>query len=515
MNVLRIVLVVVLVSLCTTLAHALPAFPGAEGFGANATGGRGGDVYYVTNLNDDGPGSLRYGVDSATNSRTILFKVSGNIRLKSQLKLEKPRLTIAGQTAPGDGICLQDYTIVLNANDLVVRHIRSRLGTSGHQQADGMTILGGTNIIVDHCSASWSVDEALSPVGQTANLTVQWTYITEALNESIHVKGPHGYGSLIRPRVDASFTFHHDLYANNNSRNPRAGTYGSNVLRLDFRNNVIYNWGIKAGYNYYTFENLELNYVNNYLIRGPATTCFSCAFEAVATNTLIFQSDNRFDINLNGRLDGTNTGWRMFVGDHKKRTEPHAAPPVTTDSAEVAYERVLAQAGALPWRRDPVDARIAGNVRDETGRIIDSVDQVGGWPELRSEEPPADSDNDGMPDYWEAALGLNPKAADDDNDRDKDGYTNLEEYLNWLGDMHAVAIRNTPVEINLQSLCGNSKNLTFTASDVTLLKDGHTARFTPKKDFAGLASFKFTAMDSATGISFGPVTVGVLVSPSR
>ena len=505
-----------LLPLSASAAPALPAFPGAEGFGANATGGRGGDVYYVTNLEDIGPGSLRHGISSAKGPRSILFKVSGNIKLRDSLIVNKPNITIAGQTAPGDGICFQDYTFGIRANDVIVRHIRTRLGTNARQQDDAFSLNGGTNVIVDHCSASWSVDETLSPAGNAQNLTVQWTYITESLNKSIHSKGPHGYGSLIRVRADASYTFHHDLYAHHSSRNPRPGVYGDYVLRLDFRNNVIYNWGHHAGYDNFVTEHVELNYVNNYLVAGPSTTWFESAFASSGTNTAIYQSGNRFDVNRNGHLNGTNSEWAMFSGALTKEENPFTAPPVWTDPAAAAYERVLALGGALPWRRDRVDARVTADVRNETGKIIDATDEVGGWPELKSEEAPLDSDNDGMSDVWEQAMGLNPRDATHGNKIAASGYTQLEEYLNWLGDLHAVAPRNTATDVNLQTLCGGSTNLSFKVESaangsVKLSKDGHTARFAPKKDFHGLASFKFLATDSATGITFGPETVRVLV----
>jgi len=225
----------------------ISAFPGAEGYGANASGGRGGDVYYVTNLNDSGSGSLREGINAATNSRTIPFKVSGNINLLSGLNVNQPRITIAGQTAPGDGVCLQNYPIYLQADDLIIRHIRTRLGTNAQQEADSMWINNGHRIIVDHCSASWSVDETLSATDTAKDLTVQWTYITESLNNSIHSKGEHGYGSLISPTANANYSFHHNLYAHHRSRSPRPGSSNGKVLRFDFRKNVIYNWGNRAG----------------------------------------------------------------------------------------------------------------------------------------------------------------------------------------------------------------------------------------------------------------------------
>jgi pectate lyase len=513
------------------LALALPAahgrvgaaFPGAEGYGANAKGGRGGEVYYVTTVEDYGPGrppipgSLRFGIASARKPRTILFKVSGNIQLKANLDVGRPRLTIAGQSAPGDGICLQDYPLVLKADDLIVQHLRSRLGTNASQQADAISIVSGSNIIADHCSASWSVDETLSPTDRVQDLTVQWTFITESLNESIHKKGPHGYGSLMRPRIDARYTFHHNLYAHHSSRNPRPGSYDRHLLRLDFRNNVIYDWGFKAGYNNYPEERVEMNYAGNYLLSGPSTTFTRAIFESAATNTFIWQSGNLFDVNRNGKPDGQDRDWEVFTGKHQRVSKPFPAPPVTTDTAPVAMARVLAQAGAMPWHRDPVDARVAESARRETGRIINCTAEAGGWPRLAPAEPPADSDGDGLPDGWEECLGLNPRSPADGNSTTAEGYTRLEEYLHWLAEPHASTHANTPLSVDLPALNGNSgDSLAFSAGDashgtVTIDSATGTARFVPAHDFTGKAPFCYYATDRLLGARFGPVTVRVLV----
>jgi len=417
------------------IGQPIPAFPGAEGFGANAKGGRGGDVYSVTTLEDSGKGSLRDGINSAKDGpRTILFKVSGTIHLEEGLTVKRPNITIAGQSAPGDGICLADSAFVINASDVIVRHLRVRLGTKFKRSEDAITVSGGTNIIVDHCSASWSVDETLSVVDSAQHVSVQWCLITESLNQSVHTKGDHGFGSLIRPRRDASYTFHHNLYAHHSSRNPRPGTYNGKTLRLDFRNNVIYDWGYKAGYDNFTNEFVELNYVGNYLIAGPSTTDSRAAFESSGFNTKIFQDGNLFDVNRNRNADGANTGWAMFKGDLTRQSEPFATPPVTTDSAELALARVADRAGALPWKRDDADARVIANVRKQAGRIINSTADVGGWPELKSSPAQLDSDNDGMPDEWEKSHGLDSAQPDNNGDRNGNGYTNLEEYLNALAD---------------------------------------------------------------------------------
>ena len=226
-------------------AAEIPAFPGAEGFGARTTGGRGGAVFEVTNLDDAGPGSLRDAVSEG--NRTIIFRVSGTIALKSPLVVAKPNITIAGQSAPGDGICLRDSTFSIRTHDVVVRHLRSRLGDVTGRQADSITLDHGVdNVILDHCSASWSIDEALSLAGNVTNATVQWCLIAEGLNRSKHPKGAHGYGSLAR--ANGLVSLHHNLWAHNDARNPRLGdNYGRPPYpTFDVRNNVIYDYGGSA-----------------------------------------------------------------------------------------------------------------------------------------------------------------------------------------------------------------------------------------------------------------------------
>ena len=239
----------------------------------NTLGGRGGDVYFVTNLNDSGAGSLRDGINTAPASgRTILFKVSGTIALNSNLTINKPRITIAGQSAPGGGICLKNWTLRVDSNDIVIRHIRSRLGTDAAREDDAITVWNGIYVILDHCSASWSVDEVLSCTGKTDNLTTQWCYVTEALDNSIHTKGPHGFGSIVASYLPARLSWHHNLYAHNQSRNPRPGSYDGSTISFDFRNNVLYNWGYFCGYSAGSPEATDMNYVGNYLIKGPGST---------------------------------------------------------------------------------------------------------------------------------------------------------------------------------------------------------------------------------------------------
>lgn len=512
---------VVLMTSRTVLA--IPAFPGAEGAGAEALGGRGGDVYYVTNLADSGSGSLRNGISSASGPRTILFKVSGNILLNSNLSINKPYLTIAGQTAPGDGITLQGrLTSVENCNDVVVRYIRARPGdiNGSDFQDDSFHFVRATNCIADHISASWSIDETLSCTHYSTNITVQWCFITESLNRSFHDKGDHGYGSLIRYGQGA-ITYHHNLYTDHRSRNPRLG----DNIKLDFVNNVIYNWGGTAGYNADDtstnpggFTNI-LNYVGNYLIAGLNTGSSSgTAFDSGvsdASHFELFQSGNRIDSNKNGVLDGVNTGWGMFKDLYTQRSVRYPLPLVSADSAQVGYERVLAFGGTSS-ARDAVDARVVSEVIAETGTIIDSQDEVGGFPPLASTPAPLDTDSDGIPDYWEEVLGWNPNVANN-NHVNPDGYTDLEWYLNWLAGSHAVCEGNNTVDVDLRQNTGGLTNLAFTVAHgtngtATLLPDGYTARFSPAVNFTGLADFNYSCSNTVTGTDFGAVTVGIAVT---
>ena len=485
----------------------------------------------MTNLNDSGPGSLRAGVEDAPSSgRTILFKISGIINLETGLSINKSNITIAGQTAPGDGITIRGHTIYIGeppprkpgsslANNIVIRHIHARLGVGvqGVDQTDNIWANSGSDIVLDHISSSWSADEALSATRDVRNLSVQNSLLTEALNAT-----GHGFGGLIDSGYDTTYSYHHNLYAHNVSRNPRPGTSDPDPgFEIDFRNNVLYNWGYEAGYLGADDKNIKLNYVNNYLVAGPDSTqkCAMRGADAGDASIQIYQSGNKIDLNKNGLVDGTDTAWAMFCDKYFQHQAAFDVPAVTTDSAESAYLEVLAQGGALPWRRDAVDKRIVGTVRTQTGKVIDSQEEVGGYPTVISEPAPIDSDSDGMPDFWEQAVGLNPHNPADRNNTGSAGYTALENYLNWLADGHAATDRNGSVDVDLNTLNGGLDHLTFTLAGAThgavrLLDDGHTARFTPTSDYAGPAGFAYTVIDSVTGFGFGPVSVGVLAKAS-
>lgn len=424
-------------------AVSIPAFPGAEGFGAESAGGRGGKVLFVTNLNDSGPGSLRIAVE-ADGPRTVIFRVSGTIALKSTLAVTKPYITIAGQTAPGDGICLKDRSFAISTDHVIVRYIRCRPGDNAKSEGDALSISSGRDIIVDHCSTSWSVDETLSAStgGQMGNVTVQWCIISESLHDSIHHKGPHGYGSLIRGGWGNGYSFGHNLYAHHYARLPRPGNYNDrskdpNGFTLDFRNNVIYNWaGRAAGYNADGSNNTnsitKMNFIGNYYQRG-INSKGSLAFSESTKSAKAYFSDNC--------MDGSypDDPWSLVTFSNfsredleaYKQSSPIPVPPVQTEDAITAYEWVLAETGATLPNRDAVDIRIVNDVKNRTGKIINDEEEVGGWPELKSTEPPQDSDQDGMPDDWEKRYGFDPDdPADRNGDADGDGYTNLEECLN-------------------------------------------------------------------------------------
>ncbi len=420
-------------------AVPLPAFPGAEGAGALAQGGRGGKVLTVTTLADGGPGSLRAAVE-AKGPRIIVFAVSGTIQLSKPLTVREGRMTIAGQSAPGDGITLRDHPLVVQADDVVIRFIRSRLGDESKTEADAIWIRAGRRIILDHVSASWSVDETLSVSGNYAepgegwyDVTVQWSIIADSLTKSLHAKGAHGYGSLVRGGRGARASFHHNLWANHSARMPRPGNYAPAASDpdgafFDFRCNLFYNWGAgRSGYNADKDSLSRYNFVGNAYLRGPQSTK-AIAFQEGNPVAKSFFADNMMD----GVIPGD--PWSLVTGitdPTQKLSAPVEMPKVSCGGSKSVEADVLARAGASR-SRDSVDAAVVAGVRSRTGKQIDTQGDVGGWPELRSGTAPTDSDGDGMPDAWERKRGLDPKRDDSAGDRDGNGYTDVEDYLNAL-----------------------------------------------------------------------------------
>ncbi len=428
-----------------TAAWSLPAFPGAEGFGSDTPGGRGGRVIEVTNLNADGPGSFREAAN-AEGPRIIVFRVGGTIPIYGGLSIREPFVTIAGQTAPGDGICLRGGSLVVSTHDVVIRHLRVRVGDGPEggnpENRDCIDVSGDGervyNVVIDHCSFSWGLDENVATWYGPRDVTIQWCITSESLLDSLHPKGPHGMGMILGSR-DNTITIHHCLFAHNNDRNALIGDTGGNEgpSIFDFRNNVIYDHGPWSCTN--VRGTTHINYVGNYIKLGPEGLQDSPRGVRFDTSLeqLFFVRDNIWTGRSEGDVDP-----RLVLGsvlgpertpppDHFVSAKPIAAPPVTTESAADAYESVLQYVGATFPRRDVVDARIVQEVRTGTGRIIDTQQDVGGWPEYRSAEPEADGDHDGMPDMWEQWHGFATNdPSDGPKDLDGDGYTNVEECLN-------------------------------------------------------------------------------------
>lgn len=412
------------------------AFPGAEGFGKYTTGGRGGRVIIVSNLNDSGEGSLRKAI-RVKEPRVIVFAVSGTIALESPLDINHGNLTIAGQSAPGGGICLKNFATNIKADNVIIRYLRFRLGDESRQESDAF---GGTNgrsgIIIDHCSVSWSTDECAS-FYRNRNFTLQWCIISESLNASVHSKGEHGYGGIWGGE---GASFHHNLLAHHSSRLPRfsgsSSTLNSPEELVDFRNNVIYNWGHN---NTYGGEKGRYNVVNNYYKPGPATR--KSVRERIVNPS---EPYGKFFVSGNymaGSPEVTADNWKGGVqcDDPASAFEAKAFPveEIPVQTAGEAYREVLEDAGASLWR-DAVDERVVREVRKGTASygekgIINSQKEVGGWPVLKQEPAPADSDRDGMPDKWERRKGLQAGDPSDASRYDLDKqYSNIEVYLNGL-----------------------------------------------------------------------------------
>jgi hypothetical protein len=438
-----------------------PAFPGAQGFGAFAVGGRGGDVYHVTQLGDAGAGSLRHGIESAPGARTIVFEVGGTIDLSSPLLIQTSNLSVAGQTAPG-GIGTRGYPVVVSgASDVVIRYMRFRTGDINAQgsggrpsrgngdlpgdAADALSVADSERVMIDHVSTSWSMDETLS-VTRSADVSVQHSIVSESLHDSYHSEGPHGFGSLLRGKGSGGYTFFGNLYAHHYLRSPAVGGEQDpppgqprGGLDIDFTNNVVYDWGLAASHTVEGLGELRLSYVSNVLVAGPSSICVTCAFVVVDPlpddELSIFRSGNSIDSDRDGIFDPEPLPAGAFVGSFTLVAEPFdfERPPLEVLSASAAFWRVVRGAGAS-LARDAVDGRVIEQLREQTGGLIDSQDEVGGWPsDPPPQAPPPDEDRDGMADAWESRHDLDPGDASDRNGFElSPSYTNLEVYLQQL-----------------------------------------------------------------------------------
>lgn len=432
----------------TQAAAPVLAFPGAEGFGAETIGGRGGKVMEVTNLNDSGTGSLRACAE-ATGPRTCVFRVGGTIETQSAITIKNPYITIAGQTAPGGGITLKAApgydkgSLTIRTSHVIIRYLRFRPGPStvASSMRRGISIesASATNtthhIIIDHCSISWATDDNLTLIDGVRDTTIQWSIIAEALSQSTHSDGEHSKGLAISGKMynstvqTGNISVHHNLLAHNRDRNPRHAAWGT----VDIVNNVIYNWG-HVGFEANDAQTkAPANLVGNYFKRGTNTSTSQYEIHVDAENG---HGASLYVLNNLGPNRSNDTAPQENIVRPVDRpyltSVRFAAPAITTTTAQQAYELVLAQSGAHIPMQDSVDQRVISEVKSGTGRIINNPSDVGGWPAIVSGTAPTDTDHDGMPDQWETARNLNPNSDDSAADRNNDGYTNLEEYLNGL-----------------------------------------------------------------------------------
>jgi pectate lyase len=463
----RLILITTILSLLSCISSSFAqktlAFPTAEGYGKYTIGGRGGKVIEVTNLNDVGEGSLRAAVEF-NGPRTVVFKVSGTITLNSPLIIRHPYITIAGQTAPGDGICIRKYPLEISTNQVIIRYLRVRLGDESGGDYDAVSSRFNKHLIIDHVSASWSIDETMS-IYHNDSITVQWCIISESLYNSNHVKGHHGFGGIWGSNHG---TYHHNLFAHHSSRNPR---FASGSQNTDFRNNLVYNWGYQSTYGgenqqvgdaRYSFS--TINMVANYYKAGPATVQDKALYQIANPWSRNAEQDygkwhiaeNILHENPEISVNNWNGGVQAQGGDafltSIKLSEPWPSMSIKQETAKQAFSSVLKSAGAVLPKRDAIDQRIVSETQNGTATfegiayktqqknlkttsktgIIDSQNEVGGWPILNSAIAPVDTDHDGMPDNWELKNGLNPNDDNDRNKKDSAGYTMLENYLNSI-----------------------------------------------------------------------------------
>lgn len=436
------------------------AFPEAEGFGKYTSGGRGGKTIIVSNLNDDGAGSFREAV-SAKGKRIVVFSVSGTIHLQSKLSITSD-VTIAGQTAPGDGICLADHSVVLNGNNIIIRYLRFRMGdknqkggmVDGNGGDDALGVNRKKNIIIDHCSMSWSTDEVFS-VYDGDSTTVQWNLIAEPLNYSYHFETGdkdyehHGYGGIWGGQ---HLSAHHNLFAHCLSRTPRfnGARLGAKKELVDFRNNLIYNWGHN---NVYGGEEGNYNVVNNYYKAGPGTST-SVQFRIVNPTKTATQGLGKFYVNGNIIEGSEEVSNNNRIGIHMSKeiveeeknsaimSTPFSVVNINSQTAAAAFKAITQQVGAS-YKRDTLDQRIINDVLNTKGKFIDVQGgyehgtayekTINAWPSLMYLPAPMDADKDGMPDEWEKAMGLNPNDASDASTlKLHTFYTNIEVYINTL-----------------------------------------------------------------------------------
>ena len=516
------------------------AFEGAEGYGRNAVGGRGGKVVYVTNLNDDGAGSLREACTADIGPRTILFKVAGMIQLKSRLVCNQDYVTIAGQTAPGKGITIKSAPIGFTGKDMVIRFMRVRLGYGATY--DGMGLTGGDHSILDHASISWTIDEAFSSRGGK-NLTLQRTLISEALDVADHQNYAagtgHGYAATIGGDIGS---FHHNLLAHNAGRNWSLGGgldgNGYYAGRLDIFNNVVYNWKSRVT----DGGAHEVNFVGNYYKEGAGTTLHGytlrAQFEGTGKGSQAYYYHNNIlqaangSFTCDGKNDNCGREYTLSGGQvldwEPWNSKPFFASYATVQSASAAYKDVLSDVGQSMPILDNHDQRMIRETKSGTYSVVGSVGKTKGIPDRETDavdtanikgwEPcPSvsraddyDSDLDGLPDWWENMYGYNPKSksgdfSDANKDRLGDGWTELERYLEWMARAHYTFAKGETQVIDLAQFTKGYDNGTYTISaptGVTATVSGSKMTVKLADNFGGVGYIKFTLKDNA-GDTFG------------
>ncbi|MCU7924764.1 MAG: hypothetical protein KZQ88_18930 [Candidatus Thiodiazotropha sp. (ex Dulcina madagascariensis)] len=447
----NLIKVLVMLALSIMFGHAvganLPAFPGAEGMGAYSVGGRGGAVIKVTNLNDSGPGSFREAV-TTSGPRIVVFDVSGIINLGSNLTISDPYITIAGQTSPG-GILVTGRTTTINTHDVIIQHMRFRVGSHNVADAerhDTIQVLGrdwapndAYNIIFDHCSIGWGIDENMSLTGGVTNTTVQWSIVAQGLSRAGHPKGEHSKGLFIAgEQLPTSVSVHHNYIAHNTDRNPLISSPSGTDMLVDMTNNVVYNW--KGGLSPLGDGATRINWVHNYAKQGASSNAYSYEVTQITSttpagylyvegnigSTRLSQSDPHWNVGHHWMNEALPTTWR--------RTTPSAVSNgvSTTQMSHTYAVQVLADVGATKPSRDNIDSTLVSDFINTTGAIIDNVSYPGDYPTYPNNQKATDADNDGMADSWETGKGLKTSLNDASLDKDCDGYTNIEEYLHSL-----------------------------------------------------------------------------------
>ena len=465
------------------------AFPEALGFGANVTGGRAGTVYHVTNLNDSGEGSFRDAVSQG--NRIVVFDVGGIINIKTAVSI-KSNITIAGQTAPGEGIAIHGGKLSTGKqSNIIIRYLRIRPGeNTASTKDDALNLYDAKNVIVDHCSvelAPWNNFGGSSDNAdyRVTGITVQNSLIANPIGQQ--------FGAHIES-IDGTWAWYYNAFVNTHNRNPL------DKINDIFVNNILYNF--EAGYTTHTSAKFKHDIVNNYFVYGPEG---KNEWFQVDKNQSIYANGNLIDKNRDGVLNGGPTSIYYYQGPGEELKNPWNE--LTTKgpmmSAASAWRYVTSQSGVLPY--DDIDSLIwhqVGTLGKE-GALVKSVGAMGlktnnGWGEVIAGKAATDSDKDGMPDYFEEAMGYDT-AKDDAMTKESDGYVRIEKYINWLGAMHAQVAGNGTLDFDLRTITRGFQSVkpTYSVSaaenaSVELQKDGYTARFTPDKNYKGLASFKYT-----------------------